>query len=254
MAALVNSPYSNLPSTTVAATAACPTCGVAFISDGAIRNIGWQYLDGIDFQADYRWRWDGFQGLGSGAWNTGINGSYNNKNVTNGGPGQQNVNYYHLNNDGRTRYRLHLGWAGQTDNGSGWGVIAAMNYIPHFNPVNNPLPPSCFLVGNTACNANSLPQFAQYNQQYTTLPTYVKDVYTTDLNVTYSTGELPHDEALKNLRIAFTISNLFNKRPPFQYAISPPGGGAPHAFYTSTATQELSVNGRSFNLTVTKQW
>ena len=35
---------------------------VAFIADGAIRNIGWQYVDGIDLQAEYRWRLDGYKG------------------------------------------------------------------------------------------------------------------------------------------------------------------------------------------------
>jgi iron complex outermembrane receptor protein len=254
VAALVNSAYSTLPASVTAASAANLTSGVAFIADGAIRNIGWQYLDGIDFQADYKWRWTGLFGFGDGMWNTGVTGTYNNKNVSNGGPGQLDVNYYTLNNDGRTRYRAHLGWGSQQNAGSGWGVITFLNYTPHFNPLGNPTPPSCFLIGNTPCNASGTPQFAQYTQQYASLPTYVKDAYTWDLNIRYSTGELPKNPSLQHISVAFTIQNIFNHEPPFEYEISPPGGGAPHAFYTSTATQELSIGGRSFNLTVTKEW
>ena len=82
----------------------------------------------------------------------------------------------------------------------------------------------------------------------------MKDVYTTDVNISYFSGPAPENPYLKNLRISLTIQNLFNKQPPFQYAISPPGGGAPHAFYTSTASQELGIGGRIFNLTLTKEW
>ena len=196
----------------------------------------------------------GFRGVGSGAWNAGISGAYNNKNVSNGGPGQLDVNYYTLNNDGRFRYRLRLGWAGDFGQGSGLNITAFMNYVPHFNPLSNPTPPSCFLAGNVACNASGAPEFAQYTQQYASIPTYVKDAYTTDLNFLYSTGDLPKNPYLRNIQASFTIQNIFNKQPPFEYEISPPGGGAPHAFYTSTATQELSIGGRMFNITLTKQW
>ncbi len=65
MSALVNSAYSSLPASVTAASANNLTSGVAFIADGAIRNIGWQYLDGSDLQGDYRWHWDGVQGWGA---------------------------------------------------------------------------------------------------------------------------------------------------------------------------------------------
>jgi iron complex outermembrane receptor protein len=253
VAALVSSPYSSLPASVTAAGNNL-TPGVAFIADGAIRNIGWQYLDGIDLQGNYLWRWDGVKGWGAGAYNAGITGAYSNKNVSNGGPGQANVNYYTLNNDGRFRYRLRLGWQGVDSWLSGLSLTGFMNYIPHFNPIGNPLPPSCFLIANTACNASGTPQFAQYTQRYARLTNYVKDVYTTDLNISYFTGPAPTNSWLRNLRVSLTIQNLFNKQPPFQYAISPPGGGAPHAFYTSTASQELAIGGRIFNLTLTKEW
>jgi iron complex outermembrane receptor protein len=254
VAALVNSQYSSLPATVTAASGGNLASGVAFIADGAIRNIGWQYLDGIDLQADYRWRWDGYKGWGAGAYNTGITGAYSNKNVSNGGPGQLNVNYYNLNNDGRFRYRVRLGWQGEESWLRGLSVTGFVNYVPHFNPINNPLPPSCFLAANTACNASGAPQFAQYTQRYATLTNYVKDAYSTDLNISYFSGDGPKDLYLKNLRISLTVQNVFNKQPPFQYSISPPGGGAPHAFYTSTASQELAIGGRTFNLTLTKEW
>ena len=254
VAALVNSPYSNLPASVTAATAGNLTSGVAFIADGAIRNIGWQYLDGIDLQADYRWRLDGYKGWGAGAYNASISGAYSNKNVSNGGPGQLNVNYYNLNNDGRFRYRLRLGWAGEDSWLRGLSLTGFMNYVPHFNPINNPLPPSCFLAANTACNASGTAQFASYTQRYATLNNYVKDAYTTDLNITYATTDKPKNDHLKNIRVSLTIQNVFNKQPPFQYSISPPGGGAPHAFYTSTASQEVAIGGRTFNFTLTKEW
>ncbi len=254
MAALVNNPYSTLPAT-VAASTTNPASGVSFIADGAIRNIGWQYLDGIDLQADYRWRMPGFaRWLAVGAWNTGIVGTYNNKNVSNGGPGQLDVNYYTLNNDGRFRYRAHLGWASDPNAGSTLAITTFVNYVPHFNPLTNPLPPSCFLIGNTPCNASGTPQFASYVQQYSTLSTYVKDAYSWDLNLFYNTGDLPKDPYLKHIQVAFTIQNIFNRQPPYEYEISPPGGGAPHAFYTSTATPELNLGGRMFNLTIAKEW
>ena len=183
-----------------------------------------------------------------------MTGAYSNKNVSNGGPGQLNVNYYTLNNDGRFRYRMRLGWEGEDSWLSRLSLTGFINYIPHFNPVGNPLPPSCFLIANAACNASGTPQFAGYSQRYATLTNYVKDVYTTDVNISYFSGPAPENPYLKNLRISLTIQNLFNKQPPFQYAISPPGGGAPHAFYTSTASQELWIGGRIFNLTLTKEW
>lgn len=254
VAALVNSGYSSLPASVTAAAAGTLTPGVAFIADGAIRNIGWQYLDGIDLQADYRWRMDGYKGWGAGAYNAGITGAYSNKNVSNGGPGQLNVNYYNLNNDGRFRYRIRLGWQGVESWMQGLSVTGFVNYIPHFNPINNPLPPTCFLAANTACNAGGSTQFAGYTQRYGSLTNYVKDVYSTDLNISYSTTDKPKNDAFKNIRVSLTIQNLFNKQPPFQYSISPPGGGAPHAFYTSTASQELAIGGRSFNFTLTKEW
>ena len=44
---------------------------ISFIADGAIRNIGWQDINGVDFTASY------VLDLGDwGAWNTGVTGEY----------------------------------------------------------------------------------------------------------------------------------------------------------------------------------
>ena len=82
----------------------------------------------------------------------------------------------------------------------------------------------------------------------------MKDAYTWDLNLSYNTADLPKSTYLKNVRISASILNIFDHRPPFEYEISPPGGGQPHAFYTSTASQEISVNGREFSMTIAKEW
>ena len=111
VAALVNSPYSSLPATVTAAPANNLASNVAFIADGAIRNIGWQYVDGVDLQAEYRWRLDGYKGWAP-APTMQASPALTATNVSNGGPGQLNVNYYTLNNDGRFRYRTRLGWQG----------------------------------------------------------------------------------------------------------------------------------------------
>ncbi len=239
--ALLSSPYSALPVNVGS--------NISFIADGAIRNIGWQFVDGIDLNANYRWHMDGL-----GGFETGVVATFNNQNLSNGGPGQKTINYYTLNNDGRLRYRAHLGWGDNEEGRSGFGAIAFVNYIPHFNPTSNPLPPTCFIEGNAACDASGNVHFAQYTQQYGAITSYVKDVYTLDLAFSYNTGERFKSYMLKNVNISLNINNVFDKQPPFQYAVSPPGGGAPHAFYTSTASQELGIAGRTMSVTLTKNW
>ena len=256
VAALVNSPYSSLPATVTAASGGNPTSGVAFIADGAIRNIGWQYLDGIDLQADYRWRMEGYKGIGSGAWNAGMTGAYNNKNVSNGGPGQLDVNYYTLNNDGRVRYRLRLGWAGDFGAGSGLSVTAFMNYVPHFNPLGNPTPPSCFLIGNVACNASGSYGPVRPVHPAVRDPADLREGRLHDGHQLPLQHRRPAEERLPEespgTRSRSRTSSTSNRRSNTRFRR--PAAGSPHAFYTSTATQELSIGGRMFNLTLTKQW
>jgi iron complex outermembrane receptor protein len=232
--ALLNSPLSSIPVSFANS--------ISFISDGAIRNIGWQTVSGTDVRANYRWRM-----FDLGVFNAGLDGTISMTNKSRGGPGQPIVSFYDTNHDGRFRYRTRLGWSDGP-----WSVNGAMNFIPHYGPGTNPLAAPCFQTGNALCSAFG-PQFAQYTSQQT-LTNHVDSVKTFDLAIDYDTGEQPSNSYLKNIDITLSVVNVFNKQPPFQYAISPPGGGAPHAFFTSTAGTELGIMGRTVNLSITKSW
>ena len=238
--ALLNNPLSAVPVTVAP--------NISYIVDGAIRNIGWQAESGVDLKANYRWDMGNY-----GRWVAGIDGTITIENNSKNGPGQALISYYALNHDGRFRYRANLGWQDLDKWGGDWNINAFMNFIPHYEPSTNPLPPACFESGNLACNSSGLPQYAKYTSQ-SLLTNRVSGVYTFDLSVGYDTGSAPKQDFLKNVQVQVTMTNVFNKSPPYQYAISPPGGGAPHAFFTSTAGTELGIMGRSANIAITKSF
>ena len=238
--ALLNNPFSSLPVTVAP--------NISYIIDGAIRNIGWQSLSGLDLKASYVRDIAGF-----GRWSTGINGTISMTNKSKGGPGQAIISYYALNHDGRFRYRANLGWAGLDKWGGDWNVTGFMNFIPHYEPSTNPLPPACFQLNNQICSANGLPQYAKYTTQ-SNLTNRVSGVYTFDLSIGYNTGAAPKQPFLKDIQVQLTVNNIFNKSPPYQYAIASPGGGAPHAFFTSTAGTELGILGTNANIAISKRW
>ena len=128
-----------------------------------------------------------------------------------------------------------------------------MNFIPHYEPSTNPLPPACFQLNNQICSANGLPQYAKYTTQ-SNLTNRVSGVYTFDLSIGYNTGAAPKQPFLKDIQVQLTVNNIFNKSPPYQYAIASPGGGAPHAFFTSTAGTELGILGTNANIAISKRW
>lgn len=155
---------------------------------------------------------------------------------------------------GRLSYRARLGWAGGPDNA--FSITGFMNFIPHQNsgagefPQNTnvgTLPPLCFLQGNPAC-ASFGPQFAQYTQQYPTLSNYVPGMYTFDLAVQYQTGDVPANAYLKHIGLTMSVTDLFNRAPPFLYSVAT-GSNTPHPF-----SNIISADQRYFTFTVTKVW
>jgi hypothetical protein len=238
----------------VAATAALPTAAlqiipanISFIEDGANKNVGWTSFDGIDFSGSYVWDMEDL-----GVWNTGVTGNYaldhQTLNVV-GGPVFDA--YKGLDSGGRLNYRAHLGWTEPAP--SAWSVTAFMNYQAHVG--NQPvdartpaLPPECFMIGNPACNASGLPQFAQYTQQYALLTNFEPARITFDVSIGYNTGETPANDYLKNLAFQLTINNLTDKKPNFAY-ITSTHGGSPRAF---DQAQDPAQHVVSF--VVTKVW
>ena len=259
VAALLNGPKSTLTPSLASATVV--TNGVAasaiqFISElsGNI-NTGWQSVNGIDFQASYDWDMGEW-----GAWNTGVTGTYNIDNKSQGGPGQvinsvfttpQNSTNTATDTGGRMKYRVRLGWADD----DGWSVTGFMNFIPHFNSDTQTLPPSCFQTGTVNCYlaSGSLANFAQYTTQGN-LTNYVPGIYTFDLSIGYKTGDKPANDYLKNLGIQLTVSNILDKQAPYSYQINPPGGGAVHAYFSTTQGTSLGIDGRVISVVLTKTW
>jgi len=246
VAALLSSQQSTLQTTLAP--------NISFIADTGNRNVGWQAVNGIDFNASYDWDMGDW-----GAWDTGVTGTYVMDNKTVFAPGTAPISNYYtpqspgnpaLDVGGRLKYRARLGWS----NDDGWSITGFMNFLPHFNSDTAPLPPACFMIGNTACNATGLPQFAQYTTQYQTLTNFVPGLYTFDLAIGYKTGIKPSNEYLQNLGFQVNVSNILNKQAPFAYQISPPGGAQAHAYFSTTAWSSLGIDGRVVTFVVTKVW
>ena len=122
-----------------------------------------------------------------------------------------------------------------------------MNFLPHVNSNGGALPPLCFLEGNPTC-ASFGPQFAQYTQQYPGFSNYVPSMYTFDLSISYKTGDVPANRYLKNIGVTVAVSDLLDKKPPFQYSVNT-GSNTPHAFYNG-----ISADQRFITLILTKAW
>ena len=246
VATLLNGPKSTLQSTLATS--------ILFIADTGNRNVGWQAVNGIDFNVSYD------LDLGDwGAWNSGVTGTYIMDNKSQGGPGQAIISVWHsalsptssaVDTGGTLKYRARLGWAGNT----GWSVTGFMNFIPHFNSVTQQLPPACFQIGNAACNASGLPQFAQYTMQYPLLTNVVPGLYTFDLSIGYNTEDTPANEYLRHIGVQLTVSNILDKQAPYAYQINPPGGAQAHAYFSTTQGTSLGIDGRVFGVLLTKTW
>lgn len=224
--------------------------GINFLEDAANANIGWESIEGIDFSGSYD------LDLGDlGAWNAGITGNYALDSKTLVAAGAPVFDAYKgIDSGGRLNYRARLGWAGGPDNA--WSVTGFLNYHAHVgaqppdgSPV-EPLPPSCFLAGNPACNASGLPQFAQYTQQFPFLSEFIPAFITFDVSLAYDTGDRPANQYLQNLGIQLTVNDITDRHLTFQY-VSLPGGGSgnPRAF-----SNYFNPAQRVVTLVITKAW
>ena len=220
------------------------------IADTGTKNIGFQSLDGVDFNISYDWTMGNWQGVDLGAWNTGLAGTYNIKNDSQDTSTSALISNFTLNQDAhlqKVRMPPRLSQA-DLDGGSSLSVTAFWNYIGHFGPTpircrrpaSRSAMPTCASYG---------PNFAQYTAAAEPAATrsdlghqYVRPV---DRLSTPATA--PSNDNLKNMHFQFTVNNILDTAPPFEYEVSPPGGGKPHAFYTSTASPELNPNGTIVN-------
>ena len=106
------------------------------------------------------------------------------------------------------------------------------------------------MVGNPACNASGLPQFAQYTQQFPFLSEFIPAFITFDLSLAYATGDRPTNEYLQNLGIQLTLNDFTDRHLPFQYVSLPGGGnGNPRAF-----SNYFNPAQRVITLVITKAW
>jgi hypothetical protein len=221
--------------------------GIQVITDGRRKNLGFIRYQGIDFGGSYDWDMGAW-----GAWNAGVTGNYILERQTKTVPGVPILDDYRgKDSGGRISYRARLGWAGAPD--GAWSATAFMNYHPHFGTQEagdsarpGLLPPTCFLAGQTPCNASGLPQFAQYTQQYSQLTLFEPAWITFDLSLGYNTGERPANKYLRNLSFQLVINNFLNKKPNF-------------AYYVTTATVEAFEQRndpaqRVVSFSITKAW
>jgi hypothetical protein len=244
-AAILSSPYSTSPASSASL--------IQVIADTGTTNIGSQSLNGVDFSLSYAWDMGHWNGMNLGTWNTGLTGTYNIKNDSTATNNAPVISNYTINNDAHlSKVRAHLSWNQDPDMGSGFNASLFANYIGHFGPQTNPLPPTCFQLGNASC-ASYGPAFAHYTSQQN-LSVNVASVTSFDLSIGYSTGEKPGNDLYKGVRLQLNINNFLDTNPPFEYEIQPPGGAKPHAFYTSTASDELNPNGRLLSFVLVKDF
>jgi hypothetical protein len=221
--------------------------GVQVITDGRRKNLGWIRYKGIDFAGSYDWDMGDL-----GAWNTGITGNYILERQTKTVEGVPVIDDYRgKNSGGRLSYRSRLGWAGGPD--GAWSLTAFMNWWPHFGTQEagdsarpGLLPPTCFLAGQTPCNASGLPQFDQYTKQYSQLTLYEPARTTFDLSLGYKTGDVPANDFLKHLNVQLVVNNFLNRKPNFAYYVT---NAAIEAY-----EQRNDPSQRVVTFTVTKVW
>jgi iron complex outermembrane receptor protein len=208
---------------------------ISFIQEGAARNLGSLKLNGIDFFAGYDWELGNY-----GIWDASITGTYYLHRETVGGPGQEPEDAYHSSDnlpgetrEARFRYRARLGW----NDGNGLNVAMILNYKSHFFHT-QAYPPQCFISG-PVCYPGA-EQFPDYNN-------HVPANYIFDLSTGYDLMDRPVNPFLKNIRFAFVVNNVFDRRPSFVYRIATNGGSFAH-------DASASILGRVFNVTITKTW
>jgi iron complex outermembrane receptor protein len=221
---------------------------IQFIQDNASINEGFKAVGGIDFNTRYDFD------LGDlGAWNAGVSGNYQllaSQQTLGGAPIVSN--FIGQNSGGRLHYRARLGWTDTGGPAEGLSITGFLNFIPH-SPAPNALisgggsvPPACFWqTGAPPCypGAPTYGPFANY-------PGGTPGLYTWDMSFGYTTGTRPANEYLRNISFQFTVLDLLNKAPPFQYNFS-----------SNRAVAAQIANGfgisplqRFINIAITKSW
>jgi hypothetical protein len=213
---------------------------VQFIRDGAITNVGWRELTGIDFDARYD-----FDVGNYGFFNIGIRGDYRltDKTLPSDAPGTAVDDAFDGNTGGRFRWRARAGWS-QGD--EGFSVTTFLNYRPHSAPANT-LPPPCYWRSDFS--AGSCYSGSSHFGPYERYPLYSPAQYWFDLTVAYSTGDMfANNTYMNNLNLSMTINNVFNRQGPFTYTFGSNRG---------TAADQNALNGylqRYISFTLTKNW
>jgi iron complex outermembrane receptor protein len=229
------------------ASALINQAGIQVITDGRRKNLGSILYRGIDFSGSYVWDMGDW-----GAWNTGITGNYIlDRRIATVVGAPILDDYNGKDSGGKLNYRARLGWAGGPN--AAWSVTAFMNWHAHIGTQEagdsqrpGVLPPTCFLMGQTPCNASGLPQFAQYTNQYATLNLDEPAFVTFDLSLGFKTGDRPANDLLKNLSFQFVANNFLNRKPNFTYYVTT---AAAFAF-----NQRGDPSGRVISFTITKAW
>jgi iron complex outermembrane receptor protein len=208
---------------------------VKWIEDGSARNTGSKDTEGVDFNVSYD------LDLGDiGAANAGVSGTYYLHDFVQLVDGAPVNDTYNDSATGQTRsekfrYRGRMGWA----NGP-YSATVFVDYQSHIYSTNT-LPTASVLAPFPNLVANPM------------LIDLVPSQYLFDVSLGYNTGVMPANDYLKNINIFFTVNNILDRKPPFQY------GGAANAFAfyaggTGTTGGGISPAGRSWRLGVTKQF
>ncbi len=195
--------------------------GIQFIQDNASINQGFKAVSGIDFNTRYDFD------LGDlGAWNAGVTGNYQllaSQQAVAGAPIISD--FIGQNSGGRLRYRARLGWTDTEGPAEGLSVTGFLNFIPH-----SPQPGALvqrrrgtFRQHVFGAPAPPVPAAIPARPITVPLPNYpggTPGLYTWDMSFGYTTGTRPANPYLQNLNFQFTVLDLFNKAPPFQYNFS----------------------------------
>jgi len=219
---------------------------VLWLNDGGTFNLGYQKVQGIDWNVSYD------IDLGDwGAWNTGMTGTYYLHQFTQSLPGAPITDAFHTNIDNsdtvatgvanapRLRYRTRLGWS----NGA-WSVTGFADYQAHFFQAQT-APPNvdnhCTTSGGTT-PGGTLPCLVT---NYSNIePAWL----TFDLSIGYDTGDDPANNYLKHLGIQLVANNILDKHAAFEYRTGT-GGGNPSAMDILKPN-----NGRTISIILTKTW
>ena len=226
---------------------------VYWLNDGGTFDIGWQKIDGVDFNVSYDWDMGNI-----GAFNIGAIGTYYMHSYTDntpGAPGDVVTDGLHTTTGSSNalsvgvptlpifHYRARAGWS----NGP-WSMTWFMDYFSHYFHTQS-APPN---VNGATCTSTSFGApaggtFPCFNNGYTNeLPPF----YSFDLTLGYDLGDQPANDYLKNISIQMIVQDIFNKHADYQYRTASQGGQP----CTCDLLRGTYDYGRQISLIVTKTW